>query len=195
MKRTGLLLLCSIMIISARAQPKTGDTALDRRLQEYISISRALQFEPLMAYIHPALFRIVPKESVIEAYHATFDQQEFKLAFRDIIVRSASPSFQYQRSQYRKVVYYTVMSITLRDTALCNNQEYVTYMLDMLRKGFPDKEIAFNQQEKNFSLAGDEILYAILDPGEQWMFVGYKKQPQLLKLLYPQAVINHFKMI
>jgi hypothetical protein len=68
-------------------------------------------------------------------------------------------------------------------------------MTAIYAESFAGKKVTFDKKKKTFVIVGTDILYAIKDAGKQWMFLGYKNDPDLLKQLFSQEVIDHFKML
>ena len=69
-------------------------------------------------------------------------------------------------------------------------------MTNNFKKSFPGRRVAFDKEKKAFSISGSQIMFAVKDDKvKEWMFLGYEKKPELVKVLYPEKVIKHFKLL
>ena len=81
-------------------------------------------------------------------------------------------------------------TVALADTVFKNN------LRNGLEVGFPGKKISYNENNYSYTIAGNEVMFAIKENATAaWMFVGYNKNPVLIKALFPEAVIQHFKLL
>lgn len=195
MKKLTVLLL-PFFFFAASAQ-KATDALLTKRLNEYFTFTKNLELDKAMDYMHPKLFAIAPKDQLIATMKAAFNQPEMKFSFDSMAVRAISPVFKAGTETYRKVDYYMSMSITLSDSLDLESPELAAAMESSFATGFPGKKISIDTETNSINVKGTELLFAIKDPkATQWMFLGYdRNNPQLIKLLFPKAVRQHFKLL
>lgn len=189
-----LSIVFSFCILMGHAQ--TPDEQLNKRLQEYLNLTKELKFEELMDYIHPALFRIAPKDQLVEVLQQSFENEEFSITVDSIRTKSVSPIFVYQSSFYYKVDYYMEMSFHLKDKSLLSDSTFFAELEANFRESYPNDKIVFHVKKQTFTLIGDDILIAILDQEKSpWKFLGYDKQEaEAFKTLLPEAVVKQFKL-
>src|SRR5687767_3206460 len=111
MKKIFFLLFSSVLVLSTWAQVKSGDAALDKRLAEYMKYNDELNFDKIMDYMHPKLFKIAPKDAIVASMKAAFESADMKLTMDDLGVTSVGASFKSAGSEYRKVEYKMTMTI------------------------------------------------------------------------------------
>jgi hypothetical protein len=194
MKKIFFLLLSSVLVISSWAQVKSGDADLDKRLAEYMKYNDELNFEKIMDYMHPKLFKIAPRDAIVASMKAAFESEDMKLTMDDLGVTGVGPSFKSAGSEYRKVEYKMTMTIGFTDTTVYE-PEFIEQMTAIYTESFAGKKVTFDKKAKAFVIVGTDILYAIKDAGKPWLFIGYKNDPELLKQLFSKEVIDHFKML
>lgn len=195
MKKLTLLLLLFVFV-SARSQT-SNDAQLNTRLKEYLASSKDLDFNKAMDYMHPKLFTVAPKAQLIEIMDKAFNNPQMKFRFDSMAVVAMSPAYKFETSVYRKIDYHIVMTITLADSINLDDKVMAAAMMQSFQSGFPNKKITLDTAANSIRVAGREVMFAIKDNGSPvWMFLGYERSnPQLLQILYPRQVRQHFKLL
>lgn len=185
-----LAFLFSLFIVFASQAQKSNDVQLTNRLQEYITLTKELNFEKAMDYTHPKLFTIAPRKMLVQAMNQAFGNKNMKIRFDSMAIASISPVYKYSNALYHKVVYFTAMTITLSDSTNLKNAELAEYMQMSFEAGFPGKKVSVDTVANAIKVAGSEIMFAIKDPTvKEWMFLGYdKSKPEMSTKLYPKSV-------
>lgn len=183
-------------LISASAQVTSIDRDLQKRLDEYMSFNKQLNFQKLMEYIHPSLFKIVPKNQFVEMLEESFNNDKMKISIDSIVVSVIGPSFKHGEALYKKIDYYMSMDLKFKDSTTKDDKDFVPTMIKALQEGFPEHTINYDKIADKFIIKGSDILFAIKDKQQtEWMFLGYKKNPDMINALYPKDVIEHFKLL
>lgn len=195
MKKLTVLLL-PFFFFAASAQ-KITDVQLTKRLNEYFAFTKNLELDKAMDYMHPKLFAIAPKDQLVATMEAAFNQPEMTFSFDSMSVGAISPIYKAGTESYRKVDYFMSMNITLSDSLDLKNPVLAAAMQSSFKTGFPGKKIVINTETNSINVKGTELLFAIKDPkAPEWMFLGYdRNNPQLIRLLFPKAVRQHFKLL
>ena len=192
------LFLCGVFFISAllsKAQSDTSLVSLEKRLNEYMVINKQLDFERLFDYIHPNMYKIAPREQLVEAFKRTFNNDEVALGIDSIRQTQISETFLLNGASYRKVDYYMIMWLKTKDESSMDDSSFVEIMLAGLKEGFANKEVYFDKGRKAFMVKGNDKLVAIKDtPGSIWMFLGYQKGNPHTSKMMPEPVIKHFRL-
>jgi hypothetical protein len=191
MKKLSYLFILLLVSIAGFCQT---DTSLTRRLKEYTSLSRELKFVELMEYMHPSLFDLAPKEQLIEIFRNVYDNDAMKITIEKLENRSISDPFILKGVKYCKVDYSMVMNMKFKDDKLSDSAAIIT-MVAKLQEGLPGKEVSYDASGKQFVVKGSDVLFAIKDnPQAPWLFLGYDGNNEMVKKLFPQELIEHFKL-
>lgn len=194
MKKLLLAFVYSLVLITSQAQVRSGDKALDARLDTYMQWNRDLDFEKVMDYVHPKLFSIAPREAILQSFKQAFDNDQIAITIDSSYVVAFSPAFQHEAASYRKVDYFMSMRLRFKDTAVVND-EFIGTMTQNLQASMPGKTVAFNKALAAFVIRGKDVMIAIKDSKDaQWMFLGHNNNPQLVEALFAPEVIKHFKL-
>ena len=191
--------LCFLIVLTAfvgKAQVADSDTQLTRRLHHYMQLSKDLKFEQLMDYMHPALFTIAPKEDILKTFEAIYHNEEMKITIDSIAILAIGPGYKNKERIYKKVDYFMSLQLRYNDTVALADTVFKNNLRNGLEVGFPGKKISYNENNYSYTIAGNEVMFAIKENATAaWMFVGYNKNPVLIKALFPEAVIQHFKLL
>ncbi len=192
MKKFSYLII--ILLVSFAGFSQT-DTSLNRRLKEYIRLNKELKFVELMEYLHPSLFELAPKEQMIGLFENVYDNADMKITIEKIEVRTISAPFTLKAVQYYKVDYDMAMQMKFKDENKISDSNTVKTMISSFQEVLPGKEVSFNASGKYFVIKGSDVLIAIKDnPETQWLFLGYDGNNEMVKKLFPQELIEHFKL-
>ncbi len=181
-----------LLAITGFAQP---DTALSKRLEEYIRLNKELKFEELMEYIHPSLFKLAPKDQLIEVFKKVYDNDEMKISIDNLEKRSISDLYALNGVQYHKVDYYMVMRMKFKDESKTLDSSFVNSMTTSLEAALPKKKVSYDAAGNQFFIKGTDVLMAIKDsPKSNWLFLGYDAGNEIIKQLLPMELIEHFNL-
>jgi hypothetical protein len=189
-----LVALLAINVLNAQSSP---DDQLDKRLAVYMRLNKELKFEELMNYVHPSLFKIASKEQLIEVFQKTFDNDLIKMSIDSTAIVSLSAPFQQGNATYKKITYFMTISVVFKDSLVLKQDGLVTNFIEGLKKGFPGGQVAFHADRKVFTIQATKDMLALRDSSTApWTFLGIENNnPQLVQMLFPEAVITHFNLL
>ncbi|TCZ73676.1 hypothetical protein [Flaviaesturariibacter aridisoli] len=189
-----LALLCITNLASAQA--KSGDAALDNRLQRYLDLTYQKDFNGLMDLIHPSLFRLAKREELVKAFEEVFSDESLEIGFDTMRVVQIGAPFTNAGIQYRRADYYMVMHLGFRDSSVYAQPGFQEQMVSALQTAFEAGRVTFNPKTRTFILSKNDVLYAIRDtPSTPWTFIGYKRNKAMIEAIFPKEVIAHYKML
>jgi hypothetical protein len=192
MKKLSYLFIILLVSIAGFAQT---DTSLIRRLKEYTRFSKELNFEGLMEYMHPSLFELAPKDQLIEVFKNVYENDATKMTIEKLENRSISDPFTLKGVKYCKVDYDMEMHLMFKDESRLSDTTLVSSMLSTLKQALIGKDVSYNASRKIFIIKGSDVLIAIKeDPKTPWLFLGYDGTNELVKKLFPEELIEHFKL-
>jgi hypothetical protein len=195
MKKHFIILIALFSSLLASAQ-KTNDAEFDKRLNDYMRLNKELQFDELMNYTHPRIFKLASREQMVQILKQTFDNEHFSMSLDSIAVTNVSGNFKDNNVLYKKIEYWMDMKMTIKDTSATHNQNFIDQMKSGLEIGFPDGKVTFNEATGKFDVQTSAIMIAIKDnDATPWLFLGYQKNASLLNQLYSTEVIEHFKLL
>jgi hypothetical protein len=192
-----LFVLISFLILSftANAQDKSADAVLNTRLSEYLVLSKDMKVDELLEFMHPNIFKVVPKTVLAETMKGFYTNEDIGISIDSIGMTKMGPVFVSDKSNYRDVRYQMVMSMWLKKPEMAGSDEAAAAVLESLKAAFPDKSVVYDAKSQKFIIRGESLLFAIQDQGQQWMFLGYEKsQAALIGQVLPKEVIEHYKL-
>ena len=191
------ILFFFILLINSVVIAQSNDPQLKKRLDKYLELNKELKFTELMTYIHPSLFKLVPKEQLIEVFEKAYDNEAMHISIDSAAILLISPAFKYAGASYKKIDYSMKMGIYFKDTAQLNDPSFRNLMITSLGSGFNDGAARYDSTTKTILINGKNVMMAIKDnDSAEWMFLGIeKKQPDFMKMLFKPQVITHFKLL
>jgi len=195
MKNFFIAFIAVLFSIATFAQKNT-DTAFSRRLNDYMRFTRELRFDDIIDYTHPKLFTIATKDQIKEFLQGSFENEQMKIEFDSTAITKVSENFKVENVDYKRVDYWMAVTVSFKNTAALSDSNFISSMSSALQQGFPEGKIVYNPFRKKFEIKANGLMIAIKDnDSTPWMFLGYQKNEALIKKLYPQQVIDHFKLL
>lgn len=192
--KKGLLFFAAVFIYTTSFAQSNTDTSLNTRLAQYLLWSKNFQFDKLINYIHPSLFTIAPRETILKSFEQTLQDEDLKIQIDSISVAAISATFTDNNKQYKKVAYYMQMQLQFRDTA--DSEDLIKYVMAALQKTYSGRQVTHNKSKGTIEVKGNDTLFAIKDnAATPWMFLGYYKDAGINKALFPKNVMDHFKLL
>ena len=177
------------------AAAQTSDAQLNQRMQTYLQLNKNLNFDALMEYIHPVLFTVAPKEAMKQSLEQAFNNEEMKIRIDSIAILQVGADFKEGEALYKKIDYFMTLSMVFKDNQL-EDEEFRNAMTEGMKQGFAGKQVGYDAAKKAIVVSGSEVMFAIKDTAATpWMFLGYEKNPELIKRVFPPGVIAHFKLL
>ena len=193
MKKLAFILLFITTAFISTAQ--TTDTQLTQRLNHYMQLNKTLDFEQLMNYMHPVLFSVAPKEAMQQAMAQAFNNDEMKISIDSLQVLTVGDDFKQGQAVYKKVDYYMGMSMVFKDNML-EDESFREMIIAGMKEAMGNKQVSYDEKKKALMITGNEVMFAIKDnPKNEWLFLGYDKNPELIKAIFPKSVIAHYKLL
>jgi hypothetical protein len=195
MKKIVLFIFTLTIFLGVAAQ-SSKDTSLEKRLDTYMLLNREARFNELMDFVHPRLFQLAPREQMMELFRKTYDNEYMKLSIDTTAITNISPVFNVNDTAYRRIDYWMGFTVAFKDSETVNAPDFVSKTTDLLKVGFPNSQIKYNNATKSFRLGSSNILIAVRDNDKSpWMFLGHSKNEAFLKTLFPSSVIEYFKLL
>lgn len=173
---------------------QSNDAALNARLASYMDANKQLDFKLLMNFIHPKLFKVASRETLIKTFEQAYNNDQMKIKMDSLAIDAVGPSFTYGTSAYRKVDYSMTMDLAFTDKEKLIDSAFVDLMEVNLAKAFHGTA-AYEAERQSFHLRGTQFMMAIKDKAQPWMFIGHRPDKKLNEFLFPQAVIQKFDLL
>jgi len=186
----------ALLFSVAKFALKNMDSSFSRRLNDYMRFTRELKFDDIINYTHPKLFTIATKDQIKQFLQGSFENEQMKIEFDSTAITKVSENFKPENVSYKRVDYWMAVTVTFKNTAALSDSNFISSMTSALQQGFPEGKIVYNPFRKKFEVQANGLMIAIKDnDSAPWMFLGYQKNDALIKKLYPQQVIDHFKLL
>lgn len=187
-------LLFSFALFTATAQRNT-DPQLQDRLNDYLRLTKEMNFDKAFDFMHPKLFTIASKEDLVKITESAFQNPDFSFSFDSLAILSVGQPVKIGAETYRKITYYTKMIMTLNSDSMNLKEEgFASAITASMKNGFSGKKVVLDREGNRIFISGTDIMFAIKDsPKSDWLFLGYEpKNPALIKKLFPPAVRQRF---
>lgn len=193
MKKILVFFLLLFLSYFSFAQTDTSLVSLKERLDRYNAFNKSLNFRELMDYIHPSIYKLAPKEELIQAFTQAFNNDQIAITIDSIAIVSIGSDFFLHTVQYKKVDYFMSMKLMFKDDESNNDAAFIKKMSDAFKAAFATKTVNFSKETKAFEIKGNDVLVAIKDtPKSNWMFLGYDPSNEATRSLFPKELVEHF---
>lgn len=192
MKQITLLLALTLASLLAQAQPK--DTVLNRRIAEFMQISRDMDLDKTMDYIYPRLFELVPRSKMVEAMKKAVNSEEMTIAMDSLRAMQPEPITTAGTTQFTRFRYYVQFSIRFAKKDSTAEDMAASYLM-LLQSQFGKEHVRYSGETDVFLIHTIKYSLAIKDRYSKniWTFVN-QEQSNMLRKLLPAALVKKYKM-
>lgn len=185
----GLFVLIACNSSKKKEKETTGGPSLEKRLAEYMQLTEDMDLEKLMDYIYPRLFKIAPKEQMIEAMREGFNNEELKMSLDSLKVDKIYPIFTSGKGQYAKVTYTMVMIMDFLDKEGIEDQ--MELIMESMGEKYGRDNIRIDDKTGNLRVKQTSHLVAAKDEyAKDWSFVSLRDDDPMINQLLDKQVLD-----
>lgn len=189
-----IFILIAITLSYSGVSQTNDSLELKKRLQNYMALTVKKDFDKVMDYVHPSLFKMATRDQLKEALESAYSTEEIEINFDSMYVSAISPEFKLGQTGYRRVDYYMMMSMRFNDKETATDTSLVNILIPALQADFPGQSVTYDKAKSLYIIKGFDLLIAIRDAGKEWMFLGVEKDNAMLMTLFPKEVIAKFSL-
>lgn len=188
-----ILFLISNLHVSAFSQK---DTALERRLQEFLRVNDRMELDRVLDYTYPKLFSIVPRKQMLNILKSTFDNEEMSIALDSLAIVNVFPVFKVENGYYAKVIYSMNMLMSFKEDpsdslSAEDKSERDEFMLNHMAKEYGAGNVSIDPATGALKIKVVSPMVAIKDSyAKDWTFVNLKDNDPLSSRLFSKPVLN-----
>lgn len=193
MKKIPLILSCLFASIILIAQK---DTALERRLAEFMQVNEKLELNKVLDYTYAKLFTIVPRKQMLEALQTAFENDEMSIKLDSLRIDSTYPVFKLEKASYAKVVYsfnmYMLFKYAEGDSLSTEEKkEKNDFMVSAMAGQYGEDNVSIDAITGFLKIQITSPMVAVKDQyAEQWCFVNLKEKDPLMDRLFNKEVLK-----
>lgn len=169
-------------------------TPLKDRIETYLQLNRELKFEALMDYIYPGLFKIVPRDQLVQAIGSVFNTPGLEVKMDSLALLSIDPVTQFSKGECTKFDYAIVLRLKIdappgQPSAAQNKAA----LLQSLRSSLGTRDVAYDESTGYFTARAKKSALAINDDvSNGWKFMALENNAQLKSALPAEVVQKYF---
>ncbi|HCQ13632.1 hypothetical protein [Flavobacterium sp.] len=189
MKKQIIFLLACILFTTISFSQDLN--ALKAEIQKTYDATIALNYDKILDYTYPKLYKFIPRDKMKEALIATFNgTDEMKVK-----ILAVDPNFNYGEiktiddQKICLVKHNLSMELTLKETL---EEEDVEMMIDLLKSTMETEDITFDKEKTTFKINKIATMIAISDEltNNQWRFLNKDKENKLMAMLLNKKVVK-----
>jgi len=189
MKKQIIFLLACILFTTISFSQDLN--ALKADIQKTYDATIALNYDKILDYTYPKLYKFIPRDKMKEALIATFNgTDEMKVKILDV-----DPNFNYGEiktiddQKICLVKHNLSMELTLNETL---EEEDVEMMIDLLKSTMETEDITFDKEKTTFKINKIATMIAISDEltNNHWRFLNKDKENKLMAMLLNKKVVK-----
>jgi hypothetical protein len=172
------------------ANAQTTDPVFNKRLSEYIDISRDLKIDLLLNYMYPRIFEIAPRKDLKAALEGAYHNESISIKLDSVITGKVDPISKFSKGAFTRFEYKAVMTVQLLGE---NMEGKADAVLQNFKLKFGEKNVSYDNDTKLFRIRQHKEALAIKDNFSKnlWTFIGLEKEMNLTAII-PAAVKTHY---
>lgn len=186
--KKGILAIIFSLLFLTNIYAQEYKPAINRDYKTYSQLVMDKKFEEAMQYTSPEVFKIFPKNSLIQAMKAAFAMPglEFHIELPDIINYGELKTID--QIDYIRFSTLNIFRIKTEET---QNAEPAKYLI-AFKKFFGDENVSYDENTKLFRIESiKDVLASSTDKGQNWKFIvlDNEKIINILQGIIPSEVL------
>lgn len=194
MKSLQLAFLLLFFSLAAPAKAQT-DPSLKRRLTEYMALTRSLNFDSLMNYIHPKLFSIAPREQMVAVMKSTFQgDEDIEIRLDSMETGTISKPFIAEGGTYTKIAYSMLIRLRMKEED--PEKQANSMMMSLFQSQYGKENVRYDAGTRFYMIRIQTFMVGVKDSeSPEWTFLNFKPEDAITARLLPKAVIEQLKQL
>jgi hypothetical protein len=193
MKKIPIFLCCLFASVTILAQK---DTALERRLAEFMQANEKLELNKVLDYTYAKLYSIVPREQMLEVLQNTFENEQMSIKLDSLRIDSIYPVFKLETGSYAKVIYSFNMFMNIKypegdSLSVEEKKEKNDFMVSALGGQYGENNVSIDPVTGFLKIQITSPMVAVKDQhAKQWSFVNLKEKDPLMDRLFNKEILK-----
>lgn len=186
------ILILAFIFCAFLSQAQSNHESLKENWDNYNNLLVDLKMEEAMDMVHPGIFDIISKESMISMFEGLLDDEDLEMKFLGHEIRSIEEEIMHDKKTYYKFVYKQIMGMRFNESedSVFASQELI---MMGLQKQYGDKNVEFDEETKFYTITAQKngiAMYA--QDSKDWKFLTLEDgQKLLLEKFLPEVVIKY----
>jgi hypothetical protein len=174
--------------------------ALNRDLERYIQLTEAGDFEQVMDYIYPGLYKLVPRQMLLDKFKEAFEGSDMSDYTDGFFVSDVSKPVEVEGMVFYKVKYVINLKAAAHSSLVQriiageeinydevdNEQEF---MLQVMEAVYGSGNVKYDANEACFRIQQMNEMLAVYENGfDTWKFIKYSSGPMYKRIFPPKVV-------
>lgn len=184
-----VLVVCACGDSKKKPAGNEAENSLQTRLDEFMKVNDAMNFEKIMDFTYPKLFTIVPRAQLLASIKESFENEDIKIELDSLRVDSLYPVFKIGKGSYAKINYTMVMLFHSKDTTGDGSS------LEAIREGLASKygneNVTLDEATKTIRIRISSPMVAVKDEyAKEWCFVNLNTDDEFINKLFDKEVLD-----
>lgn len=188
------LLICLLLVQFILLGQK--DSALERRLAEFMQVNDVMDLNKVLDYTYPKLYTIVPRDQMLEVLQNTFENENMSIQLDSLHINTIYPVFNLENGSYAKVIYSMNMLMAFKN----NKEDSLTpekkkdrddFLLSSLSEQYGAGNVSIDPVSGYLKIKMVSPMVAVKDEyAKQWSFVNFKENDPVTNRLFSKEILK-----
>ena len=154
---------------------------------KYFGYVNNQEWDNLMGMINPNLFKIAPKESIIQMF-ASLKEMGIEMHISNPKLKTFSDIIEYKGASYTKINYFANITMGLNEDLMAN----IDVMMEEMYTVYPKEDVTLSMEQNEILIDADAHIVAMSNDGyESWTYFEVDdSKMEILKRLIPPVVLE-----
>jgi len=175
--------------------------ALEKDIDAYIRISQANNFEGVVDYMYPGIFKLIPKEMLLEKMKESFNGSSYNDYVDGFFISAMSDIVEINQSLFCKVTYVINLKtdphshlvkqlLEGEDVNYDSIDDYLSFTLSLLTTVYGEGNVKYDEGEACFRIQQINEMLAVYEKGfDTWKLIKYGNG-SMFKRLFPAKTVK-----
>ncbi len=170
------------------------DKQMIERLDSVLIYTQQANYEALMNLTYPGLFKLVPKEKLVETLKAALYTEDYEASVDSVKLTKIFPAFVVDNGTYVKISHSMLMLMKIKEPFDTANQKDLDLMIASMEEGMGKGNVRFDKPTNTFKIIMMATLIGVKnEQSPQWTFANLDEDSPVAELIFSKDVLAKLK--
>jgi len=184
-----LLILCACDNSKKKSANTGRGETIEQRLNAFLKVNEEMDFEKVLDYTYPKLFKEASRSQLLKAMKEGFDNEEVKIELDSLKIITIHPEFKIGDASYARIKYSMIMLMDFKLKKDTGDASQANFTKEMLASQYGEENVSLDKTTGIIRIRQTSDMVAVKDEyAKEWCFVNLKENDPMTDKLFSKEV-------
>lgn len=184
-----VLIICACGSSKKKAAGTASGETIEQRLNAFLKVNDEMDFEKVLDYTYPKLFKEAPRSQLLKAMKEGFNNEEVKIELDSLKIITIHPEFKVGDASYARIKYSMIMLMDFKLKKDTGDASQADFTKEMLASQYGEENVSLDKATGIIRIRQTSDMVAVKDEyAKEWCFVNLKENDPMTDKLFSKEV-------